>query len=242
MTKLGLLSSVFLSLSLAGCITDKEVGLETESGEESESAGSSDGSTTDVAPTTGASASGTGSSSSAETTDTLGETSSTGSSGSDTESDSDSETDSAGESSSGSTTGDIKEPDDQELCEMSGGTWDPTSCGHYFCGLQPDCGAVDPGCDCGEDSNFIDGTGCVESVACDPFEFSCGPELSCDAPDEYCDVFIPGVKKAETTYNCAATPPECTIDYTCDCLEFDMLEGDCSEGADGSLRVTFAGA
>ena len=64
MTKLGLLSSVFLSLSLAGCITDKEVGLETESGEESESAGSSDGSTTDVAPTTGASASGTGSSSS----------------------------------------------------------------------------------------------------------------------------------------------------------------------------------
>lgn len=238
MTKLELVSAVLLSLSLAACITEKEVGLETESGEESESAGSSEGSTTDVAPTTGASLSGTGSSSSAETTDTLGETSTTGTSGVDTES----ETESSGESSSGSTTGDIKEPDDQELCEMSGGTWDPASCGHYFCGLMPDCTAVDPGCDCGEDSNFIDGLGCVESVACSPFEFNCGPELSCDAPDEYCDVFIPGVKGAETTYNCAATPAECTIDYSCDCLEFDMLKGECNEGEDGSLRVTFAGA
>lgn len=230
MTNPKLVSSLLLSFSLAGCITEKEVGLETESGEESESADSGEESSTGAAPTTGTSASSSGSSSSAETTDT----SATGTSSSETES--------SGESSSGATTGEVKEPDDQALCEMSGGTWDPTSCGHYFCGIMPDCAAVDPGCDCGEDSNFIDGVGCVESVACDPFEFGCGPELSCDAPDEYCDVFVPGVKGADTTYSCTPTPAECTIDYSCDCLELDEFEAECMEGEDGSLQVTVAGA
>lgn len=238
MTQLQLVSSVLLSLSLAACITDKEVGLETESGEESESAGSSDGSTSAASSSAGTSASATGSTSSVETSDTLDETSTTGTSGVDT----DAETESTGESSSGGTTGDIKEPDDQELCEMTGGTWDPTSCGHYFCGIVPECAAVIPGCDCGEASNFADGLGCVESVACDPFEFDCGPDLSCSAPDEYCDVFIPGVKGSEVTYDCAQTPAECTSDYTCDCLEFDKLKGECTVGEDGSLTVTFAGA
>jgi hypothetical protein len=233
MTNLRLVSSVLLSLALTACITDKEVGLETESGEESESAGSSDPSTTDGSTT---SATESGSSSAAGTSDSTGGTTTDGTSGSDSESESD------GESSGGTTSVDIKEPTDQDFCEDSGGVWDPTSCGHYFCGAMPDCAAIDPGCDCGVDANFISGEGCVESIACDPFEFGCGPDETCTAPDEFCDVFIPGVKGAETTYTCAATPMECTDDYTCDCLEFDEFKGECTVGEDGSLTVTIAGA
>ncbi len=55
---------------------------------------------------------------------------------------------------------------EQHLCEMTDGTWDPLSCGHYFCGQFPDCDAIIPGCDCGPGRNFQAGLGCVPDPAC----------------------------------------------------------------------------
>jgi hypothetical protein len=59
-----------------------------------------------------------------------------------------------------------KEPTDQELCEGTGGRWDPNSCGHYPCGDFPSCDAVIPGCDCGPLSNFREGEGCRTDPGC----------------------------------------------------------------------------
>ncbi|MHC4991957.1 MAG: hypothetical protein ACYTGC_13360, partial [Planctomycetota bacterium] len=55
----------------------------------------------------------------------------------------------------------------ESLCEASGGTWDPTSCGHYRCGVPPACNAIIPGCDCGSGRTFIPGVGCVIDDDCD---------------------------------------------------------------------------
>jgi hypothetical protein len=57
-------------------------------------------------------------------------------------------------------------PSEQELCEATGGTWDPISCGHYTCGQFPACDAIIPGCDCGPDRNFQPGIGCVLDPDC----------------------------------------------------------------------------
>jgi hypothetical protein len=51
------------------------------------------------------------------------------------------------------------------LCVTTGGTWDPTSCGHYSCGERPECTAVIPGCDCGPNSVFDEVFGCL-AVPC----------------------------------------------------------------------------
>ena len=54
----------------------------------------------------------------------------------------------------------------EDLCESSGGTWDPSSCGHYECGAPSPDACIDPGCDCGSMANFVEGEGCVEDQAC----------------------------------------------------------------------------
>lgn len=69
--------------------------------------------------------------------------------------------------------------DDQQLCEDTGGTWDETSCGHYQCGMPPACAAVIPGCDCGEGSNFVEGSGCIGDDTCG----SCEPGDTMPADD-----------------------------------------------------------
>ena len=51
-------------------------------------------------------------------------------------------------------------------CLATGGRWDEWSCGHYSCGVRPDCQAIIPGCDCGSESNFVDGFGCNPDTAC----------------------------------------------------------------------------
>jgi hypothetical protein len=58
------------------------------------------------------------------------------------------------------------QPSEQSLCEETGGTWDPLSCGHYPCGQFPACDAIIPGCNCGPGKNFVAGTGCVIDPAC----------------------------------------------------------------------------
>ena len=55
---------------------------------------------------------------------------------------------------------------DKLICLETGGAWDPLSCGHYWCGVPPDCTAVTPGCDCGGNANFMPGVGCVEDLGC----------------------------------------------------------------------------
>jgi hypothetical protein len=55
---------------------------------------------------------------------------------------------------------------EEELCWATGGVWDPWSCGHYYCGVEPDCDAIIPGCNCGAGKNFEPGLGCVEDPEC----------------------------------------------------------------------------
>lgn len=77
-------------------------------------------------------------------------------------------------------------------CRSTGGTWDPSSCGHYWCGMAPDCLAVQPGCDCGVGRNYVDGFGCVEDPVCasltEPCESSCtsstAPIATCTYPSD----------------------------------------------------------
>ncbi|MCH2173941.1 hypothetical protein MK489_24435, partial [Myxococcota bacterium] len=52
------------------------------------------------------------------------------------------------------------------LCEKTGGVWDPTSCGHWFCGQKPLCKALIPGCNCSKGRLFDTEMGCVESLTC----------------------------------------------------------------------------
>ncbi len=60
----------------------------------------------------------------------------------------------------------IEPADDASLCESTGGTWYEGSCGDYYCGLEPACDALIPGCDCGPLSNFSKTIGCTTDPAC----------------------------------------------------------------------------
>ncbi|MCR9163257.1 MAG: hypothetical protein ACE37F_23510 [Nannocystaceae bacterium] len=241
MTRLNIASSLLLSLTLIGCITDKDVGLETESSESSsESSASASGSDSQ----SGGSADDTGviSGTATDGGDDTGVISGTATDGGDDTgiiSGTESASASATTGSESGTGFDTEQFDAQSYCENSGGTWDDATCDHYFCGTPNECAAVIPGCDCGPDANFVEEVGCVQSLECDPFEFDCGPALSCDAPSQYCDILIPGVPKAETEYDCIATPKSCTADYTCDCFaDAGDFEGECSEGGDGGITIT----
>jgi hypothetical protein len=85
-------------------------------------------------------------------------------------------------------------PTDRSACEQSGGEWDPDSCGHYECGLFPDCDAVIPGCNCGPGQRFESGSGCVPSDDCPQvcdFDEDCAPGEICEGssvcpPDVVC--------------------------------------------------------
>ncbi len=57
-------------------------------------------------------------------------------------------------------------PVNQALCESTGGSWEPLSCGDYTCGEPPLCTAIIPGCDCGIFANFYDGLGCTDDLGC----------------------------------------------------------------------------
>ena len=160
----------------------------------------------------------------------------------------DSTTTGGGESSSGDTTGSGSDTDaststggsdDQSLCEGSGGTWDDTACGHYVCGVPNDCEAIIPGCDCGEDSNFVDGEGCVADDTC--ATFACGDEVECIVALEYCVQTFPGQKGAPITYECNDMPKACADSVDCDCLTSQIMlppPGDCSEPVEDGLSVT----
>jgi len=236
MNTLGFVPSVVLALLVTGCITNKDVGLDSETGDESSSGASASGSGTSGTASSSASGSGVTSESESDTatdTGTIGgtESSSTTGSGSDT----------GDEGSSSSTGGDVSV--EQQICEAQGGTWDPTSCGHYECGAPPDCAAVIPGCDCGPFATFTK-AGCTPQAECG-VEFACGPELTCTASGQFCSVFVPGVKGADTSYTCEDTPDACLGGYSCGCLEDAGVfgaEGDCTAGGDGAVTVTVYGA
>lgn len=126
---------------------------------------------------------------------------------------------SSGSSSSGSSsTGELGP---QALCEATAGTWDPTACGDYVCGIPNDCEALIPGCDCGQDANFVEGEGCVADDVCSTFE--CGDALECAVAAEYCIATFPGVKGAPITYACQPMPEECSDSVDCVCLTMALM-------------------
>ena len=164
-------------LPLSGCIiVTNGDGDESDSGEASASATSAEG---------GDASSG----SSAGDGDSTGETDSEGDGDSTGDGDSAGDGDSSGD---GDSAGDGDGDDAQALCESTEGTWDPTTCDHYNCGVENDCEAVIPGCNCGPAANFAEGVGCVpdktcgsglgDGEVCDPGNDLCGPGLACCYP------------------------------------------------------------
>ena len=233
-----LFPSVLLALLVTGCITNKDVGIESETGEESSSGGPA--SSTGGIGTESGSVASTGILSGTESeSDSLAETGII--SGTESASDTAATTDTGEESSSSSTGGDVSV--EQQICESQGGTWDPASCGHYACGQPPECAAVIPGCDCGAFATFTK-AGCTPLAECG-LEFACGSELTCMAGGQFCSVFVPGVKGADTSYSCEDIPNACLGDYGCGCLEDAGVfgaEGDCMAAGDGTVTVTVYGA
>jgi len=109
--------------------------------------------------------------------------------------------------------------DKQDLCESTGGTWDPFACGDYFCGQPNLCLAIIPGCNCGEEANFVAGAGCVPDSQCKQGDFCggiagfpCPNGQWCDPEPATCGIFDGGGY-------CADVPQFCTDDWTpvCGC-------------------------
>ena len=109
--------------------------------------------------------------------------------------------DAGGETDAGST---ADCPDARCYCERTLGVWDEAACGHYVCGVPNDCEALIPGCDCGDNLNFVEGAGCVIDVACGCGDARCFCEGTggvwdeaacgnyfCGMPNP-CDAVIPG--------------------------------------------------
>ncbi len=191
---------------------------DTDSGNNSGSGGT--GSSTGTDPSMSATES------ESETANSNSASASGSTSGSSTTSESDSDESSGGSSSTGggsssggsSSTG---EPDAEQLCEDTGGTWDENACDHYACGVPNACEAIIPGCDCGPDANFVEGEGCVADDAC--ATFNCEDEIECQVGSEYCEVAFPGVKGAPITYSCRAMAKECSDMVDCACLTAALM-------------------
>lgn len=181
----------------------EDVPTETATATESDSANteSASGATTDgTSSSTGDASSGEESSSSGSGSDS-GSSSTGGTSG-----------------SSSSSTGDLGP---QDLCEATDGTWEPAACGDYVCGIPNACEAIIPGCDCGQDANFVEGEGCVPDDACATFD--CGDELECLTVAQYCLATFPGVKGAPITYECLPMPDACAASIDCVCLAAELM-------------------
>lgn len=211
---------------------------DTDSGNNSGSGGTGSSSGTDPSMTA------TESESETANTDSASASGST-TGGSMTESDSDagsgssSGTTSGSSSGSGSSTG---EPDAEQLCEDTGGTWDENACDHYVCGVPNACEAIIPGCDCGADSNFVEGEGCVEDDACATFD--CDGQAECLVGSQYCEVGFPAQKGLPMTYTCRPMPKECLDMVDCPCLtEALMLPPPplCTEPTEDGLIVQVFG-
>ncbi len=58
--------------------------------------------------------------------------------------------------------------DKANLCAETGGVWhdEASNCGDWSCGLQLECEAIIPGCQCSPDSNFVEGIGCQVDEQC----------------------------------------------------------------------------
>ncbi len=143
-------------------------------------------------------------------------------------------------STQGTTTGDEStgEPDPQALCESTEGTWEPTACGDYVCGIPNACQAIVPGCDCGQDANFVEDEGCVADDSCSTFD--CGDKLQCVTAAQYCEGLFPGMKGAPTTYACEPMPASCVDSVDCLCLATALKlppPVDCSEPTPDGLVI-----
>jgi hypothetical protein len=94
------------------------------------------------------------------------------------------------------------------LCQDSGGTWDEAACGHYRCGLPNECEAIDPGCDCGEGRNFVDGQGCVADDTCGPAPGDINEALCQDSGGAW-DIDTCGHYRCGRESGCLAIIPGC---------------------------------
>ena len=214
MKRLGL---VAIALTL-GCNTTSDGDTDTDgnSGGAS-SASETDNVTTETATVTASDSANTETASGSATTDDESSSTSVGSSSSSSSVGSSSSSSSEGSSSSSST----GELGPQDLCESTDGTWEPNTCGDYLCGIPNDCEAIIPGCDCGQDANFVEGEGCVPDDACSTFD--CGDELQCVTAAQYCMATFPGVKGAPTTYECQTMPDACADSVDCVCLVAELM-------------------
>ncbi len=203
--------SLFVAVNSA-CITTIDVGVDGDSGGQGGSAES-----TATASGSASASSGAASSSGQASASSFGP----GSTGQGTTGASET-TDGTSESGVSASTFDTDSagPEDDEICDATGGTWHPDACGHYGCGQPQDCRAVEPGCDCGFGRSFVPGIGCEADETCPAsVAFDCLPGASCNAPDAFCDFFVPPGPKGPVMVGCEATPAACLDDYSCDCFE-----------------------
>lgn len=94
---------------------------------------------------------------------------------------------------------------EEALCQNSGGTWDPLSCGDYTCGAFPECDAIIPGCDCGPGRNFVPGIGCEDDPACP----APGEQTLCESTQGIWDPTSCGHWQCGHPPICAAVIPGC---------------------------------
>lgn len=68
----------------------------------------------------------------------------------------------------------------KELCVATGGTYDDSACGDYYCGDPAECLAVTGGCNCGPGALFDPLHGCAASDLCSNGLPAC-PPIGCDS-------------------------------------------------------------
>ena len=90
-----------------------------------------------------------------------------------------------------------------------------------MCGIPNDCEAIVPGCNCGQDANFVEGEGCVLDDVCATFD--CGAELECVTVAQYCQATFPADKGGSITYECMPMPEACADSIDCVCLTAALM-------------------
>jgi hypothetical protein len=70
--------------------------------------------------------------------------------------------------------------------------------------------------------------------------FACGDELRCISEDQYCSIQRSDVAGQPDEFACRPMPEPCRTDVTCECLEMEIPDGQCT-GEFGELTVETPG-
>ncbi len=130
---------------------------------------------------------------------------------------------------------------DEALCVNTLGVWDAGACGHYQCGQVNECLALVPGCNCGPDSNFVEGEGCVEAPVCRPPE-PMGDEALCINTRGRWDEGTCGHYQCGQPNGCLAIVPGCNCGFGANFVEGEgCVEALCENASEQDMCQTTGG-